>query len=189
MSLDSILTEIEDKKRKSLQSALDDFNHAKEAKEKAYNAELDELKSSFEKKKTEEAESVQRSRLDTSMLEARRILTNRKNELVQEMLNNASTYFTGIRKREIYPTLLQKMVLEVERAFPQGGRITVNEKDKDLVEGMLKSENITVVKGEIDGGLQAVSKDGSLEIDLSLSYLWQDIRERIALAISENIGE
>ena len=189
MSLDSILAEIEDKKRKNLQSALEEFNHEKELKEKAYNTELENLKSSFEKKKMEEAESIQRSRLDTSTLEARRLLTDRRNEIVQDMLNSASAYFAGIRKRDIYPKLLQKMILDVEKTFPKGGTITVNEKDLDLINGMLKSKNITVVKGDVDGGLEAVSSDGSLEIDLSLSYLWQNIKENIALAISEKIGE
>ena len=136
----------------------------------------------YEKKLRENAEQKiareRRKALAAAEFEGKRAVLDRKTEIVDAVMAEATKEIQKMHAGE-RKAVLQKLLKDAGKEFPIA-RVHVNAKDKALVKELLKG--VDVVERNILGGVIAESKDGKVRVDLSFETLLEQLRQ-------EHLGE
>ncbi|MGC8497019.1 MAG: hypothetical protein ACP5NL_03345 [Thermoplasmata archaeon] len=185
MSLENIIQEIENRKTVEINKIMDEYtkkiNDVKVQKEKKIN----ELKDLYAKKKTEEALLIEKRELDAAEFEAKKIVRDKVAELINVNVNKGVSILENLRNTEEYREILNKMIQVSKKLLGPNFTVKVNSADANRI----TDNTVTIVKDNIDkyGGIIAESEDK--EVDLTISSIIRNLRERLAMELSNIVGE
>lgn len=121
-------------------------------------------------------------------MEALKIVRSRESSLIEEAMGKATIYLKELRNSKDYKEIMAKMVDAARRSLGKKFTIRVSARDSSLIP---QSKDLVIREEEVDpyGGIIAESSDGSMQIDLTLTSIMQDIKEKLISRISEHLGE
>lgn len=173
------------------------------------NSEIDSLKKDYETKLSSVSEKMQKKMadldqkytrmidddsklkmktiLDSATLEAKRIIDAKTGELLEDGLSSISDQIKSVRESPDYAKILNKMVLTA--GIMLGNDCTLYLRKADITKISNKS-GLRIVEDNLDGhgGILARSKDGKIELDLTLSAIFNRVKEKLIQEIYERIG-
>ena len=187
MSLEEILKDIELRGKQELDELLLYYGkkiedlHAKQ--ERSLNAQSEKIRKSTE----EEKRTAERTIISSAEMEALNILRSREGSLVDEAAAKAELYLKNMRDRKDYPEILSKMVDISRRTLGKDCRIIASKEDTPKI----SADGGKIIVKEVDpyGGLKAESADGTRELDLTVSAIVSELRERIVSQFYQHLGE
>ncbi|MEM3852082.1 MAG: V-type ATP synthase subunit E family protein [Methanomassiliicoccales archaeon] len=188
MPLENILETIEQNKKAELQRIEEEYAARFQAVDMESEEEIKRLLAEYASKRQSETNAIESSGISAAEIEARSILRDRKGALIEEGLNQAFNTLEDLPGTDEYGSILEEMVACAKRLLGRNCIIRARKADLPLLEG---KKGIKVVEEEVDpyGGILCTSSDGTKEVDLTISTLKNELREALALAISERLGE
>lgn len=121
-------------------------------------------------------EDEKREQFAAIQLKAKRIVSEAKEEAVNNNLGEVWTAFAKASKDADYPRLLKRLVEEGLDALGAGAVVQVNGKDVSLAKKYAK--NVKAVPG-LSGGAIVSSPDGRISINNSLEALFEERRDEV----------
>ncbi len=187
MSLEEILRDIELRGKQELDE-LKLYYEKKIAdlqakQDRAISAQNEKIRKSTD----DEKRSAERTIISSAEMEALNILRSREGILVEEAASKAELYLKNMRDRKDYSEILAKMVDISRKTLGNDCRIFVSKEDSSKV----TADGSKVVVKEVDpfGGIKAESSDGSRELDLTVSAIVSELREKITSQFYQYLGE
>lgn len=187
MSLEEILKDIElrgENELKELNSYYEKKLSDLQAKQDvAIKSQNEKIKKSSE----EERRTAERTIISSAEMEALNTVRSRESQLISEAAEKAELYLKNIRSRKDYPEVLSRMVQVAQKTLGEDCTIYAAKSDAATV-NRGKSK---VVEKEVDpfGGIVAESSDGSRELDLTITAVISEIREKLVSRLYEYLGE
>ncbi|MEM0155391.1 MAG: hypothetical protein QW597_02155 [Thermoplasmataceae archaeon] len=134
----------------------------------------------------EESKYKTKSILDAANLEAKRILNAKFAELLDNGLSQMAEQIESIKELPVYVEILNKMVSTAIKMLGKDCRIFVMKADISRIND---KDRLSIEESDLDGngGIRAQSRDGKIELDLTLSALFNRIRENLIQEIYERI--
>lgn len=187
MSLEDILKDIELRGKQELQQLTLYYEKKLKDLEAKQSAALKEQSDKINKAVEEERRTTERTIVSSAEMEALNVVRTREGALIDEAMGKAEIYLRNMRERKEYPDILGKMVEIAQRTLGRDCRIIASSEDAAL----LKANGSTILKKEVDtyGGIKAESSDGSRELDLTVSAILSEIREKLIAQFYEHLGE
>ena len=184
MPLDNILQSIERRKSDEAASIIAKYQSQKEAIEKETERKIKEIEQSAKKKEDEDSRALENRELSNAEIEARKLIWEKRSTLIEEYLTTAFESMKDVRSSSSYKKILAAMADAAQRKLGKDCRIMISQKDSKLMKGL------KTIEKDIDpyGGIIAESADGSMEMDLTVTTLIKDLRERLSLVLYERIG-
>ena len=187
MSLEEILKDIELRGKQELDELklyygkkIEDLQ-AKQ--DRTLNAQSEKIRKSTE----EEKRTAERTIISSAEMEALNILRSKEGSLVEEAASKAELYLKNMRERKDYQEILAKMVEISRKTLGKDCRILASREDSSKI----SAEGAKIIVKEVDpyGGLKAESADGTRELDLTVTAIISELRERIVSQFYQHIGE
>lgn len=106
-------------------------------------------------------------------------------ELINANVDKAVTTLENLRNTEEYKEVLSKMIQVSKKLLGNNCTVKANSADANLI----SDSSVNIVKDNVDkyGGIIAESEDK--EVDLTISSIIKNLRERIAMELSNIVGE
>lgn len=188
MALEEIIKEIQNKKDLDLANLSKKFHEDEIKLRFDADQKIKKIAEDYEKKLTNERSILERKEISEADLDARTYVRRKYNELMENGLSKALFYFEDLQKWKKYPEILEDMVSTAKKKLGPGCTVMVSSSDKPKIS---EHKGVTMeVSGEIkQGGIKAISKDGFMEIDLTVDTMRKEIREKLSVMILEKIGE
>ena len=187
MALEEIIQEIDRRGKEELQSLSEHYEARTREIQEKYKAMEKELREEWEKKVHSEVDSLKKNLISSSQMESLRLIRGREKELVDSAMEKIEDHLSEVRRWKNYPKIMHSLHDMALKSLGKDCRIIVAKSDRDILQGS-ETENSDQVL-ENYGGLVAFSKDGSMELDLKIFSIYEELRERIISSISERIGE
>lgn len=184
MALENILRSIEERRNAELDRISSDYRQRLETLQRETETKLEALRSGYEKRTAEDCKSLENRERSNADIEARRIVRDTKSGLVEENLARAFGIMEGLGGSSSYKAVLEEMASTARRMLGKDCKISVGEGGQEL----LKGKNITAENVDPFGGIVAESADGTMELDLTISTLKRELKDRIMLEIAEKFG-
>ncbi len=187
MPLENILQSIEQRKATEMERITASFEVQMRDLEKITKKKIQEIVNDSARQSAEECRSLENKELSNAEIEARKLVWEKRAQLVEENLTKAFDFMKNVRSSKSYKKMITDMVDLARKKLGDGCTVTVNEADASLLKGV---KGITVRMQDIDpyGGLIAESRDGSREMDLTVTTMMKDLRDGLSLELYERIG-
>lgn len=188
MSLQSILDDIDEKKKNSIDSLKKEYDTKKGELIISSEKKVSDIRAAYDRKTTD-ATSIMRAReLSIIDLEEKRIILERRNQLVEEALRESEEALGTLTKTKEYKDILSTMLSTAKRML--GDRASFFLFKEDLKENgdQTKAKELTR-NCRVPGGVVATSSDGKMEVDLTFDTIFREIREDLALELIKRIKE
>jgi V/A-type H+-transporting ATPase subunit E len=187
MALENILQSIEERRNRELERISRDYMQRIEHIEKETQQRLDALQNEYRRKTAEDSKSLENRELSNADIEARRIVRERRSQLVEASLGKAYEIMDGLSASSDYKDIVDQMVKTSRNMLGKDCVIRIGESGAQFIkEGRGKK----VVVEEVDplGGLIADSSDGTMELDLTFTTLKKELKDRLMLEIAAKFG-
>lgn len=187
MSLEEILKDIELRGEKELKELTEYYEQKLSDLKAKQDGALRHQEEKINKASEEERRTAERTIISSAEMQALNTVRGRESELVSEATGKADLYLKSIRSRKEYPEILSRMVEIAHRTLGDDCTIFATKEDAQAI-GKSKSK---VVEKSVDpnGGIIAESSDGSKELDLTITAVLSEIREKIVSQLYEYLGE
>ena len=185
MALDEILSEIEEHRKARLIDLKQEYDRKNGELVIYTQKRIDAMRQEFQSSLTSEITNLRSRENSLIELNAKKIIDDRKKELIQSALQKVMESSDRFRKSKDYPKILKKMAEESRKILGKSCRIYVFKEDMEL----LDDENVSELKSQksIRGGLLGVSSDGKMELDLTFDTIFQSEKENIESLLAEKI--
>ncbi|MBX8643557.1 MAG: hypothetical protein KIY12_02345 [Thermoplasmata archaeon] len=185
MPLDNILQSIEQNRSEEIRKIAERFQSQKEQMEKETERKIRDTEEYWKRRISEESRSLEKRELSNAEIEARRLIWEKRSSVVEERLKDAFDFLRDLRSTSSYRKIIQSMVETARKTLGEDCHIILRPNDAKLV------KDASVEEKEIDpyGGIVAVSSDGTREMDLTITTLIKELREKLSLQLYEKIGE
>lgn len=187
MSLEEILKDIELRGKQELQElTLYYENRIRELEQKQSQA-LRSQEDKIRKISEDERRTAERTVVSSAEMEALNVIRSREGSLIDEATGKAEFYLKDIRERKDYQDTLSRMVDISHRILGDDCTFILSKKDS----GLIRPGKSKVVEKEVDpyGGFRAESADGTMELDLTITAVLGEIREKLVSRLHEYLGE
>lgn len=187
MALENIIKEVEERKRKEIERITAEYEAMKQSVESDKEKKIKQIQESFGRRKQEDAKALEKREIDAANMEAKKILRDKITELIDLNVGKSMTFLNTIRDHKEYDKIIKEMAETSKKALGKGCTIRISSKDSQLL-GEIKGVN--VVEEEVDpfGGIIAESSDGTREMNLTITTLSRDIKESVAVELSQRVG-
>jgi V/A-type H+-transporting ATPase subunit E len=181
LSAETLLSELEEKRKKQLSNLESEFALRKQEIEKTVESELTRISQLADSKATE-LSLREKIRIEgAGKLQAKKILFDATEKMLERNLSAVRDAFSKYSLSKDYDELLSKMLRYASKRL--GGEIGVicRRVDADRLEKL----GATVISADLKsiGGFKAESKDGSLELDLTFEEILRNHQEEIRAII------
>lgn len=187
MALEDILQEIEIRGKKEMDNLRQSYEQRLDAMRNKYLKMEEAIRLENKENLKSEAENLRRNIISSAQMESLRIIRGKEKQIMDQSLQSLEDYILNIRDKQYYPDLLKSLKVISQNALGKDCIILVDKKDLKHLDGAEESKNDELLKNY--GGLVARSVDGSMEIDLRIYSIYQDLKEEISGIIAGNIGE
>ncbi|MEM0158959.1 MAG: hypothetical protein QXV22_04060 [Thermoplasmataceae archaeon] len=189
MSLEDILKSVEAKAQQEIENLTRYYDTKRKELIEAHERLLSTMRASYSKQAEEASRTLELSVVSSAQMESLKIIRTRQEALLQDYLERAEEIISGYRHTERYPRLMDRLVKIAKGAL--GDDCTIYAAGEDLHvfkpgDNAKKSDDEKLSKY---GGIIASSKDGTLELDLSLWDIFSGIREKLISRVLEKLGE
>ncbi|WP_010916305.1 V-type ATP synthase subunit E [Thermoplasma volcanium] len=185
MSLEQVIKEIEQSQEIKKKEILENTKNILDKMEAEKKAKIDEIRALYQEKMRAESSRITASIIDKANIEARSILRNKIEEILEGYVSAAQEILRNIRNMPEYPALLNKMIEVAKKYLGQDCIIKVDSKDKAVA----PSSGITYSNIDPYGGILASSRDGKVELDLRVSSIMEEVLEKIKVKIYTRLEE
>jgi vacuolar-type H+-ATPase subunit E/Vma4 len=184
MPLDNILQSIEQRKAEEAASITEKYRAQMETVEKEAERKIREIEQGAKRREYEDSRALENRELSNAEIEARKLIWEKRSALIEEHLTAAFESMKDIRSSSTYKKILSSMINAAHLRLGKDCKIIINPRDSKIVKGT------NIVEKDIDpyGGIIAESADGTMEMDMTVTTLMKDLRERLSLAFYERIG-
>ncbi len=187
MSLEEILKDIELRGENELKELTEYYEKKLRDLQARQDAALKHQAEKINKSSEDERRTAERTIISSAEMQALNTVRGRESELVNEAAGKAELYLKNIRNRKEYPEVLSRMV---EIAHGTLGEDCTIYASKDDVQAISRGKSKIVEKAvDPNGGIIAESSDGSRELDLTISAVLSEVREKIVSQLYEYLGE
>ena len=159
--------------------------------ESSYKSVLKEAKEKIEAARRR-AEVEAKKSTATADIKAKHMILNAKEEILDDILNEAKRVFKDFIGADRYKSFLSNMVdRAVETLGAENTLILVMEEDKKLIEDLIKEKKL---KGKVEvkvdsqvksGGFIAMTPDGRSKVDLTLDSIFESLKDTLRMTISK----
>lgn len=187
MSLEEILQDIELRGKQELQELTLYYEQKLKELESKQTAALKVQNDKIRKASEEEKRTAERTIISSAEMEALNTVRGKEGVLIEEAVQKAELYLKNIKDRKEYPETLSKMVEIARRVLGKDCRIYASKQDAATI----KAADSRIIEKDVDpfGGIMAESADGARELDLTVSAIVSEIREKLVSKLFESIGE
>ncbi len=188
MALEEIIKEIQKKKELDLADLSRKFQEDQQRLRLDADRRIKKMTEDYEKRLADERSMLERKETSEADLDARTYVRRKYSELMENGLSKALFYFEDLQKWKNYPEILHEMVAMVKKKLGSGCTVKVSSSD---LQKLSEYKGVSIeASDEIEkGGIRAISKDGSMEMDLTVDAIKMDIREKLSVMILEKIEE
>lgn len=187
MSLEEILQDIELRGKQELDELTLYYENKLSELEAKQSAALTQQSEKIRKASEEEKRTAERTIVSSAEMEALNNVRGKEGALIDEAAEKAELYLKDIKERKDYPDILAKMVEIAKRTLGEDCSIVASKGDSSIISA--GKSKITVREVDPFGGIMAESADGSRELDLTVSAIITEIREKLVSKLFEYIGE
>ncbi len=187
MPLENILQSIEQRKAAETEQIAARFEEQMRLLDKETERRIQEIAAASARQSAEECRSLENMELSNAEIEARKLVWEKRTELVEEMLAKAFDFMKEMHSSKSYKKMTTEMVSLAVKKLGEGCTVRVNGSDAPLIKGV---KGVKIKAEEVDpyGGLIGESRDGSMEIDLTITTMMKDLRDSLSLELYERIG-
>ncbi len=187
MALENILQSIEERRDSELKRIRDDYQKKMEALSKEAEERLEILRNEYARRSAEDSRSLENRDLSNAEIEARRIVREKKSQLVDSSLGKAYEIMDGLSASPFYKAIATKMVATSRKTLGNDCVVRIGEKGAQFIKNS-KGKRVVVEEVDPSGGIVAESSDGTMELDLTISTLKRELKEKLMLEIAEKLG-
>lgn len=188
MSLENILNEIQNTTEVELKQIKDDYAKKMEDVTTSCNEKLGRMKQDYAVKSENDIKNIIRQSEDTIKLQAKKIIDDRKKEILNAAMQRLKSYVTSLNKSSNYQELLKTMLAETEKEIGKNFTVYCSESDLEKFKNIKVSESVHFeIDKTIRSGIVAISNDGKKEADMRLSSIFDAISYDIETYLYENI--
>lgn len=188
MSLQSILDDIDEKKKACIDGIRKDFDTKKGELVISSEKKLSDLQATYERKITDSAFAMRAKELSIIDLEEKRIILERKNRLVEDAIKGSEDALASLTKSKEYKEILSSMFSVAKKLLGDKAEFYLTAEDLKQNSSQIKGNELTRAY-RIPGGLVATSHDGKMEVDFTFDTIFREIREDLALELETRIKE
>ncbi|MEK6958029.1 MAG: V-type ATP synthase subunit E family protein [archaeon] len=151
----------------------------KEAKQNLSEAEKNakEIVQKAREKTAKSIEAERKERASAAQLKAKRIVSEARNRVVEDAMQQVWGEFSESAKGKGYEKLLKKLIVQGEKELGEKAIVAVNKSDFGAAKRI--SKNVSAKTAEISGGAIISSKSGEITIDNSLEAIFENSREDV----------
>ena len=188
MSLENILNEIQSTTESELKQIRDSYSEKIQDITKACNDKLSRIKQDYKVKSENDIKNIIRQSEDSIKLQSKKIIDDRKKEILNNTMQRLKSYVTSLNKSSNYPELLKLMLSESEKELGKKFTVYCSESDKEKLENLKFSNSVKFqVDKTIRSGIISRSEDGKKEADMRLSSIFDSVSYDIETYLYENI--
>lgn len=187
MSLEEILKDIELRGKQELKELMLYYEKRLNDLEAKQSAALKVQNDKIIKASEEERRTAERTIVSSAEMEALNTVRGKEGALMEEAAGKAELYLKNMKERREYPEILSKMVEIAHGTLGRDCKILASKNDAEII----KAGDSKVQVKDIDpyGGIIAESSDGSRELDLTISAIISEIREKLVSQLHGYLGE
>lgn len=179
MGLETVVEDIKQEAREQAEEIRREAEQEREGILEEAREEAQEIRESVEQETTGEIESRREQALSSAKLEARKMKSREKKELLEELRGDVEDSLADLSdgRRELTESLFTSAVEELGE---DGGVVYSAERDKDVVRELVEAESGYTYGGteEMHGGVVVEAEDGDVRVDNTfdslLDRVWQD---------------
>lgn len=187
MALENILQSIEERRNSELDRISREYEGRMSSLASDSAARLEALKAEFARRTAEDCKSLENRELSNADIEAKRMLRERKSQLIEVSLGSAYKIMDDLNSSSAYASIVEEMVDAAKRILGKEFRIRVGQAGASLIKET-KGRKVSVEDVDPHGGLIAESPDGTMELDFTVATLKRELKDRIMLEIAERFG-
>lgn len=184
MSIETFLLEIENRKKREIESLEKDLAEKKSKLQTEMNVTLKEIQEKFVNEAKVKSEREYARIIEAAKLQAKKIMFDAINTNIQSAFNVIKQEIENYTKSPQYKKALETMVNSSKKKL--GQNIVVHCRDED--KSALKDMGVTIGKPiKILGGIIAENKEGTKELDLTFEELLRTHEDQIKSFLSERM--
>jgi V/A-type H+/Na+-transporting ATPase subunit E len=184
MSIETFLLEIENRKKREIESLEKDLAEKKSKLQTEMNVILKEIQEKFVNEAKVKSEREYARIIEAAKLQAKKIMFDAINTNIQSAFNVIKQEIENYTKSPQYKKALETMVNSSKKKL--GQNIVVHCRDED--KSALKDMGVTIGKPiKILGGIIAENKEGTKELDLTFEELLRTHEDQIKSFLSERM--
>ena len=184
MSIETFLLEIENRKKREIDSLDKDLAEKKSKLQTELNTTVKEIQEKFANEAKVKSEREYARIIEAGKLQAKKIMFDAINANMQSAFDVIKKEVENYTKSPQYKKALETMVSSAKKKL--GQNIVVHCRDDD--KSMLKDMGVTVDKSiKTLGGIVAENKEGTKELDLTFEELLRTNEDQIKSFLSERM--
>lgn len=189
MGIEKLTTSLREEAQREAQAIIRDAESSVERMVSESNAKRVVLLKHAEEEARLLIDEERKERVAWARLEAKRILTEAKEDMIREVLNDFFALLKSVRKQPSYKEFLRKIVSKAtEELKAQAGDVIVycTKEDKALLPDT-KAKVVPTL--DSFGGAIVESADGAIRVDLTLESLFENKRDELRSLIYKKLFE
>ena len=184
MSIETFIQEIENRKRKEIDSLEKDLTEKKSNLQAEMNHTIKEIQDRFSIEAKVKSEREQARIIEASKLQAKKIMFDAINANMQSAFAIIQQEIENYTKSTQYKKALETMVSNSKKKLGQNIIVHCREEDKSILKelGVTTSKSIKTL-----GGIIAENKEGTRELDLTFEELLRTNEDQVKSFLSEKM--
>jgi V/A-type H+/Na+-transporting ATPase subunit E len=184
MSIETFIQEIENRKRKEIDSLEKDLTEKKSKLQAEMNHTIKEIQERFVTEAKVKSEREQARIIEASKLQAKKIMFDAINANMQSAFVVIQQEIENYTKSPQYKKALETMISNSKKKLGQNIIVHCREEDKSI----LKELGVTTSKSiKTFGGIIAENKEGTRELDLTFEELLRTNEDQVKSFLSEKM--
>jgi vacuolar-type H+-ATPase subunit E/Vma4 len=177
LSAEIFLKEIENRKRRELESLEKELAEKKEVLLREKNSRVQELQERYMREARLKAEREYTRIVEAARLQARRIIFEAMDANLDSALSMVRQELKNYTKNAQYKKTLEEMVNVAKKRLGQDVKVHCREEDRQI----LKDMRVTINDNTIQtlGGIMVENKEGTMELDLTFEELLRTHDEEV----------
>jgi V/A-type H+/Na+-transporting ATPase subunit E len=184
MSIETFLLEIENRKKREIESLEKDLAEKKSKLQAEMNAAVKEIQEKFANETKIKSEREYARIIEAAKLQAKKVMFDAINANMQSAFNVIKQEIESYAKSPQYKKALETMVNSAKKKLGQNIVVHCSDEDKPT----LKDMGVTLGKSiKTLGGIIAENKEGTKELDLTFEELLRTNEDKIKSFLSERM--
>jgi vacuolar-type H+-ATPase subunit E/Vma4 len=184
MSIETFLLEIENRKKKEIESLEKDLAERKSKLESQISVTIKEIQEKFAKEAKIKSEREYARIIEAAKLQAKKIMFDAINANMQSAFNVIKQEIETYTKTPQYKKALETMINSAKKKLGQNIIVRCRDEDKSA----LKDMGVTIGTSiKTLGGILAENKEGTKELDLTFEELLRTHEDKIKSFLSERM--
>jgi V/A-type H+/Na+-transporting ATPase subunit E len=181
MGVDALLREVEERRRKALETLEAEYSSKREEVKKRTDEQIAYVMESARREATAVSQREKTKIQGAAKLQTKKVMFDATEKMLENNISALNQALVELAASSAYPDLLGRMARYASKRL--GGKITVTCRKAD--EATLKAAGVKIGSVNLNtiGGFIAESEDGTLELDLTFEELLRGREEEVRASI------